>query len=331
MPVIDLHAHVTPERYKRSIAERGDWHGLDSTAGELDRGGFARPLSHRLEEMDRFGVDMQLVTPTVGFYQYHNDLEVTKLIHRECNDDIHEMTSEHPDRFLGMAMVPMQDTGSAISELERAMRDLGFKGAIINDHVAGVPYDDPRFTPFFAAAQDLGALLFFHQGGETITTTRNPRYKLPNAVGNLTERTMVFATLIFGGVLDHFPDLRLLLGHGGGYAPYGVARMDKVAGALPGDFDGAMNPPFGPDDGFSNEKPPSEYLDRFYYDCCTYSGPVLRFLVDTVGIERVVLGTDYPAPMFLHDPVNWVRGLPELTETEKEDILVGNSNRLLGV
>lgn len=331
MAVIDLHAHVSPERYKRAIALEGQWYGLDSRVGELDRGGFANPLSHRLAEMDRFGVDMQLVTPAIGFYQYENDLEVTKRIHQECNDEVHEMTVEHPDRFLGMGMLPMQDPPSAIVELERVVGDYGFKGAIINDHVAGATYDDPMFTPFFAAAQELGALLFFHQGGETITTGRSRKYKLPNAVGNLTERTLVFATLIFGGVLDRFPDLKLLLGHGGGYAPYGVARMDKVAGALPGDFDGEMRPPFGPGDGFRNERPPSDYLDRFYYDCCTYSGPVLEFLVDTVGIDRVVLGTDYPAPMFLHDPVNWVRGLPELDDGEKEAILVGNSNRLLGV
>lgn len=331
MPVIDLHAHVTPERYKRAIAERGEWYGLDAHAGELDRGGFAQQLSHRLEEMDRFGVDMQLVTPTVGFYQYENDLEVTRQIHRECNDEIHEMTVEHPERFMGMAMLPMQDPPSAIAELERVMDDHGFKGAIVNDHVAGVPYDDPRFTPFFAAAQEMGALLFFHQGGETITTRRNPKYKLPNAVGNLTERTMVFATLIFGGVLDRFPDLKLLLGHGGGYAPYGVARMDKVSGALAGDFDGEMRPPFGPGDGFQNQRPPSDYLRRFYYDCCTYSGPVLRFLVDAVGIDRIVLGTDYPAPMFLFDPVNWVRSLPELSDAEKEAILIGNSSRLLAI
>lgn len=331
MPVIDLHAHVTPERYKRAIAERGEWYGLDAHAGELDRGGFAQPLSHRREEMDRFGVDMQLVTPTVGFYQYENDLEVTIQIHQECNDEIHEMTVEHPERFMGMAMLPMQDPPSAIAELRRVMGEYGFKGAIVNDHVAGVPYDDPRFTPFFAAAQEMGALLFFHQGGETITTRRNPKYKLPNAVGNLTERTMVFATLIFGGVLDRFPDLKLLLGHGGGYAPYGVARMDKVSGALAGDFDGEMQPPFGPGDGFQNERPPSEYLRRFYYDCCTYSGPVLRFLVDAVGIDRIVLGTDYPAPMFLFDPVNWVRSLPELSDAEKEAILIGNSNRLLAI
>lgn len=330
MPVIDLHAHVTPERYKRAIEQTGYWYGLDARAGELDRGGFAQPLSQRLEEMDRFGVDMQLVTPTVGFYQYENSLEVTKAIHRECAAEIEEMFTEHPDRFMGMGMVPMQNPPTAVAELEGLM-DRGFKGIILNDHVAGVAYDDPRFLPFFEAAESLGALLFFHQGGETITTQRNPKYKLPNAVGNLTERTMLYAALVFGGVLDQYPNLQMLLGHGGGYTPYGVARMDKVAGALPPEFDGEMNPPFPGDDGFKHEKAPSEYLDRFYYDCCTYSGPVLRFLVDTVGIERVVLGTDYPAPMFLHDPVNWVRGLSELTNEEKEAILVGNSNELLGV
>lgn len=330
MPVIDLHAHVTPERYKKGIERTGYWYGLDRRAGEIDRGGFAQPLDQRLEEMERFGVDMQLVTPTVGFYQYENSLKVTKMIHRECAEEIEEMFTEHPDRFMGMGMVPMQDPPTAITELESLM-ERGFKGIILNDHVAGVTYDDPRYLSFFEAAEALGALLFFHQGGETITTARNPKYKLPNAVGNLTERTMLYATLVFGGILDEYPDLKMLLGHGGGYTPYGVARMDKVAGALPPEFDGEMHPPFPGDDGFNHEKPPSEYLDRFYYDCCTYSGPVLRFLVDTVGIERVVLGTDYPAPMFLYDPVNWVRGLPELTDDEKESILVRNSNELLGI
>jgi len=331
MPVVDMHAHVTPERYKVAIANRGYWYGLDARAGELHHGGFANSVPDRLTEMDRLGIDIQLVTPTIGFYQYENSLDVTVRIHRECNAEIHDLITTHPDRFLGLGMVPMQDTASAIAEMERIVGDLGFKGVILNDHVAGTTYDDPRFTPFFAAAEDLGALLFFHQGGETITAGRTSRYKLANAVGNLTERTLLYATLVFGGVLDRFPDLEMLLAHGGGYVPYGVARMDKVAGALPGDFDGEMRPPFGPDDGFNHELPPSDYLGRFYYDCCTYSGPVLRFLVDTVGIEGVVLGTDYPAPMFLHDPVNWVRGLDELEETEKDAILVGNSNRLLGV
>jgi aminocarboxymuconate-semialdehyde decarboxylase len=154
---------------------------------------------------------------------------------------------------------------------------------------------------------------------------------LGNAIGNLTERTLVFATLVFSGILDRFPNLRLLLAHAGGYTPYGVPRMDKVAGAMPGDFDGGMRPPFPGDDGFAQKLAPSDYLSRFHYDCCTYSGPVLRFLIDTVGIDQVVLGTDYPAPMFLHDPVNWVRTLPELTETEKQAILVENPTTILGL
>lgn len=331
MPVVDMHAHLSPERYKAAVRETGSWMGLDASVGELHHGRFARPLEDRIADMDRDGVDMQLISPTMGFYQFDNDVEVTKQIHRECNQEIHDVVTEHPDRFLGLGMVPMQDVSTAIAELERAIGDLGLVGVMLADHVAGVTYDDPRFLPFFAAAEEAGALLFFHQGPGTITTGRISRYKLPNAVGNLTERTLLYGALVFGGVLDKHTDLKLLLAHGGGYVPYGIARMDKVAGALPGDFEGEMRPPFGANDGFDHAHPPSEYLDRFYYDCCTYSGPVLRFLVDTVGIDRVVLGTDYPAPMVLHDPVNWVNGLSELDDTEREAILVGNSNRLLGL
>jgi len=331
MPVIDMHAHLSPERYKTAIRESGSWLGLDASAGELHHGRFAQPLADRIADMDRDGVDMQLITPTIGFFQYDNEVEQTKRIHRECNQEIHDVVVEHPDRFMGLGMAPMQDVPSAIAEMERAVTDLGLKGLIVNDHVAGTTFDDPKFRPFFAAAEELGALLFFHQGGKTITTGRSTKYKLANAVGNLTERTLLFAALVFGGVLDDFPDLKMLLAHGGGYTPYGIARMDKVAGALPGDFDGEMRPPFGPNDSFDHDKPPSEYLGRFFYDCCTYSGTVLRFLVDTVGIDRVVLGTDYPAPMFLNDPVNWVRGLPELDDVEREAILVANPNRILGV
>ena len=329
MPIIDMHAHLTPERYKRAIRDQGEWYGLDQTVGELERGGFAKPLPDRLTEMDAMGVEMQLITPTVGFYQYDNDLDVTKRIHQECNDEIAETVGEHPTRFLGMATIPMQDIPTAIGEMERAVGDLGLKGVILNDHVVGRTYDEPEFRPFFAAAEALGAVLFFHQGGDTCVAHRIGRYKLNNAVGNLAERTLVYATLVFGGVMDRFPALKVLLAHGGGYTAYGVARMDKVAGALEPGADGGMTPPFPGNDGFAQKLPPSDYLDRFYYDCCTYNGGVLRFLVDTVGIDRVVLGTDYPAPMFLTDPVKWVAGLPELTEHEKEAILSTNSTRLL--
>lgn len=331
MPVIDMHAHLSPERYKEAVRDQGEWFGLDGGPGELHLGKFAQALPGRLADMDALGIDVQLITPTVGFFQYGNDLEVTKSIHRECNDEIAETIAAHPTRFAGLAIVPMQDPSSAIAEMERAVVDLGFKGVVLSDHVAGRTYDEPDFLPFFAAAEELGALLFFHQGGDTVVAERIDRYKLPNAVGNLTERALVYATLVFGGVIDRFPDLKPYLGHGGGYTAYGVARLDKVAGALESKTSDGMAPPFGALDGFDHQLPPSDYLDRFYYDCCTYSGPVLRFLIDAVGIDRVVLGTDYPAPMVLHDAVNWVRGLPELSDSEKEAILSRNPSRILGL
>jgi len=331
MPIIDMHAHLSPERYKHAVRTKGDWYGLDEGPGELLFGKFAQSLPERISNMDALGVDMQLITPTIGFYQYDNELEMTKRIQRECNDEIAETVQAHPTRFAGMATVPMQDTPSAIAEMERAMVDLGLKGVILSDHVMGRTYDDPDFLPFFAAAEELGALLFFHQGRDTVVELRTQSYKLPNAVGNLTERALVYATLVFGGVIDRFPNLKPFLGHGGGYTAYGVARMDKVAGALEGQTSDGLAPPFGSSDGFSQQLPPSDYLDRFYYDCCTYSGPVLRFLIDAVGIDRVVLGTDYPAPMVLHDAVNWVRGLPELSDDEKEAILSKNPTNILGL
>jgi aminocarboxymuconate-semialdehyde decarboxylase len=330
MPVTDMHAHVTPERYKRAIREKGVWHGLDAAAGELGLGGFDKTLEERLAEMDRLGVDRQLVTPTVGFYQYGNELETTKRIARECNDEIGEMVAAHPARFAGLATLPMQHPPSAIAEMERAMSELGLKGVIISDHVAGRTYDEPDFLPFFRSVEELGAIVFFHQGGDTVVNHRIRRYKLGNAVGNLTERALVFATLVFGGVMDLCPGLEPYLAHGGGYTSFGVARMDKVSGALEDGSGGGFIPPFGQNDGFSQTLPPSDYLRRFHYDCCTYSGPVLRFLIDAVGIDRVVLGTDYPAPMVLHDAVNWVRGLPQLDDGEKEAILVTNPARMLG-
>jgi aminocarboxymuconate-semialdehyde decarboxylase len=330
MTVIDLHAHVTPERYKKAIADRGEWYGLDSTVGELSRGGFARPITDRIAEMDQLGVDMQLITPTVGFYQYAMDAEVAAKLHRECNAEIAEIVEQYPDRFRGMAMLTMQNPGTAIAEMAQAIED-GFAGVVLSDHVGDVTYDDPRYLPFFAAAEELGAILFFHQGGgDTIISSRTNRYKLTNAIGNLVERTIVYATLVFSGIMDRFPDLKPLLAHGGGYTAFGIARMDKVAGALEGPA-GELTPPFSEADGFNQKLPPSDYLSRFHYDCCTYSGPALRYLIDTVGIDRVSLGTDYPAPMFLKDPVDWVNGLPELAADEKQAILETNPAALLGL
>ena len=334
MPINDVHAHVTPERFKQAIAKDGNWYGIGAAAGEIHHGGFANSLEERFAEMDRDGIEMQMLSPTIGFYQYGNELDTTKTVARECNDEVAEMVAAHPDRFSGVGTLPMQDVDSAIAELQRIMGDKGLKGAILDDHVLGRTYDEPEFRPFFQAADELGAVLFFHQGGETCVTYRIKRYKLGNSIGNLADRTITFASLVMGGVMDECTNLKPLLGHAGGYTAFGIARMDKTAGALPPNRaeGGEMRPPFGRGEGEYNlQRPPSEYLNRFYYDCCTYDEEALRFLINRVGIDRVMLGTDYPAPMFLEDPVNWINSLSSLSDSEKQQILSGNAMSMLGL
>ena len=137
---------------------------------------------------------------------------------------------------------------------------------------------------------------------------------------------ITFGTLVYGGVMDHYPDLKLCLGHAGGYTAFGVARMDKgwQAGAM-------ENMPEFEDARTFLERAPSEYLNRFWYDSCTYTESTLRYLLDVVGSDRVVLGTDYPAPMMEADPVPWINAMESLSQEEKEGILERNPARLLGL
>jgi aminocarboxymuconate-semialdehyde decarboxylase len=175
-------------------------------------------------------------------------------------------------------------------------------------------------------------VVFFHQGGGTIVESRISRYQLGNSIGNPTERALTFATLVFGGVMDACPDLKPLLAHGGGYTVFGAPRMDKAAGALEGGFpETGLEPPFPGSEDITLDRAPSDYLDRFYYDCCLYDEAALRFLIDRVGIDRVLFGTDYPAPMELLDPVRWIQGMDLLTSDEKAAILSGTASALLGL
>lgn len=324
MPVIDVHAHVTPQRFQRAVRNNGTWYGMTSADGELENPKNLWTPEERIADMDSLGVDMQAVSPTDIFYQYHRDVETTTAIACEVNDEIAEMTSKWPDRFVGMGTVPMQNIEAAVTELERIVGDHGFKGIMIDDHVLGRTYDEPAFHPFWDAVERLGAVVLFHQLGPTVVKHRTSRYMLPNTIGNLADRAITFGTLVFGGVMDRYPDLKLCLGHGGGYTAFGIARMDKGWEAAAIDYmsKGARE---------HIDRPPSEYLGRFYYDCCTHSEATLRFLIDTVGIDQVVFGTDYPAPMVIEDSVNWVRGLESLTDNEKEAILSGNTARMLGM
>jgi aminocarboxymuconate-semialdehyde decarboxylase len=214
----------------------------------------------------------------------------------------------------------MQDVKAAVAELERSVTQLGLKGAQINDHINGRTLEEPEFLPFWHAVEQLGALILFHQqGDDTIVKPRDNRgYGLDNAIGNLADRTVTFATLVFGGVMDKFPDLKICFAHGGGFTCFGAGRMDR-GWQVRSQARASM------------AQPPSKYLDRFYYDCLTHSESVLRHMIDTVGVERIVLGSDWPYDMGIDQPVEWVNSLESLTQDEKEAILWKNLEKLLGI
>jgi aminocarboxymuconate-semialdehyde decarboxylase len=323
MQAIDVHTHVTPRRFRDAVADEGQWHGLTASTGELEIPKFSLPAADRVAEMDEMGVAVQVLSPNTGFYCYDRTPEAAAAIARECLDELAEMRDEFPDRFAIAGTVPMQDVAVAISELEHAVLERGACGVMIDDQVNGHTYDEEQFRPFWKAAEQLGALVLFHQGGPTLVDGRTTRYALSNSIGNLVERALSFGTLVFGGVIDEFPNLRLCLCHAGGYVAFGIARMDKAWSAgkegIPGFEDAARN----------LERPPSDYLAAFYYDSCTHSAQTLRFLIDTVGIEKVVFGTDYPAKMILDDGVEWIRGLEALGSQEKAAILHENAAGLL--
>ena len=330
MRSIDIHAHVTPQCFWKATENGGNWHGLkreqDAQGREfaiVGKGRQALPPrarwtpEARMADMDSLGVDIHVASPYVGFYNYQLDVKVAAATSRETNDEIAGMTKTWPKRFAGLGTLPMQDVKAAVDEMERCMTKLGMKGVEINDHINGRTLDEPEFRPFWKAAEQMNALVFFHQAGETLVTSRTTRYHLPNSIGNLVDRAVTFATLVHGGVMDECPNLKIVLGHGGGYTCYGIGRMDHAWHARA--------------EARGITQPPSAYLRKFYYDCIVYTEEALRFLVDTVGADRVVFGTDWPYDMALDWPVSWVLAMKSLTQDEKDAILWKNLEKLLNI
>jgi len=331
MRSIDIHAHLTPQCFWRATENSGNWHTIrreqDARGQQVAIVGGKRQVlpprarwtpEERIADMDSLGVEVQVVSPYVGFYNYQLEPATAAATSRALNDEIAGMTRAWPQRFAGLGTLPMQDIKSAIAELERAMTTLGMKGVEINDHVNGRTLDEPEFRPFWKAAEQLGALVFFHQGGETLVSPRSTRYHLPNTIGNLVDRAVTFATLVSGGVMDECPNLKICLGHGGGYTCYGIGRLDRGWQARA-------------EARVHIAKAPSAYLRRFYYDCIVYTEPAMRFLIDTVGVDRVVFGTDWPYDMALDWPVSWILAMDSLSQDEKEAILWKNLAKLLGL
>ena len=332
MRTIDLHTHLVPQCLWRSVDAGQTWYGLRAAAGQganmLVRDGKQIHLpgskmrftpEQRLQDMDAEGTDVQVVSIHTPLFGYELDPRQGQQLAREVNDEIAAMTQQWPQRFAGFATLPVQDVGAAIAELERAVTVLGLKGAELDTSVNGQTWDEPQFVPLFKAAESLGAVLFFHpQPVDNLLLARTDKYGLSNSIGVPVEDALLVATLIFGGIFDTCPGLKVCIAHGGGPACFGMGRMDRAWQVRTEARQHIQNPP-------------GSYQRRLYYDCITNSETALRFLIDQVGIDRVVLGSDWPFVQWEPSPGGWVQGLDSLTAEEKDKILYKNVQELLGL
>jgi aminocarboxymuconate-semialdehyde decarboxylase len=329
MKTIDIHAHLVPRSLWKAVDERTAWYGYrqepSGALGDLVGGGRRTTFNtekvrytaeERLKDMDAQGVDVQVVSIHTPLFGYHLDATQGGALAREVNDEIAAMTRQWPTRFAGLATLPMQDVTSAIDELERAVTKLGLKGAELDTQVNDEQWDEAKFRPFFKAAEAMGAVLFFHpQPQNNFLMNRTPRDGLANSLGVILDDAIVTAILICGGVLEACPDIRICIAHGGGPACYAMGRLDRAWHGRPQ----VRRIP----------QPPSAYQRRLYYDTVTGSEEALRFLLDQVGADRVVLGSDWPFVPWKPSPGGWVQGLDSLTQEEKDKILWKNLETLL--
>jgi len=323
---IDVHAHILLPEVEAMVAGEP---GL-AAARELDarRNGPAAlavngpmvgervPLMtdpvRRLAAMDAAGVDVQLVSPSPSHYHHCADPDLADRLCRAANTATALHCSAAPERLLGLGLIPLQHPDLALSALDHAL-SLGLLGVEISSHAPGRDLSDPAFEPLWARAAATGAVVFLHPFGCSLDE-RLDRWYLSNTVGQPTENAVALSHLIFSGVLDRHPDLRLLVAHGGGYLPTHIGRSDHAWRVRP--------------DAAGCAHPPSAYLRRMWFDSLVHAPDVLRALVATVGADRVVLGSDFPFDMGSTDPVGALRAAG-LSDADFAAIRGGNAGALL--
>jgi aminocarboxymuconate-semialdehyde decarboxylase len=269
-----------------------------------------------LDALDRRGLDAAALGPSPEEFYYWAPPAVGARIAAMQNDGMAELVRGHPDRFAGLATLPMQDPERAAVELDRAVTELGLRGAEICTHINGRDLDHLSLHPVYAAAERLGVPLFLHpqNWGDM---RRYANYALWNLAGFPLETALAGSHLIMGGVFEQFPRLRVILAHGGGYLPYQVGRLDH-GWAARGEVHERL------------PRRPSEYLANLYCDSLTHSALSLRFLLDRMGDGHVVLGSDYPFNMGDDRPADTVRAL-RLSPDVETKVLVKNLAGLLGL
>jgi aminocarboxymuconate-semialdehyde decarboxylase len=328
--VVDVHAHALAAAVQGLVAGQP---GLADEASRLARtfgpkstarnrdlaaGEWAVPLTDtptRLRLMDEAGVDVQVVSVIPTQFYYWAEAGLAADIAAAANEHIAALARSQPGRLAGLATVSLQHPRLAAEQLEQAMSRLGLRGAEISTAAAGRDFSDPYFEPFWEAAEHLGAFVLIHPYGCTLEDRLSPFY-LGNVIGNPAETTLALSHLIFGGVLDRHPGLRICAAHGGGYLPYYAGRSDHAWEVRP--------------ESRTTARPPSAYLRDLYYDALVYRADTLAHLVGAVGAGRVLLGTDYPFDMGVTDPLDRL-AVAGLGDADRAAIAGGTAAALLGI
>jgi aminocarboxymuconate-semialdehyde decarboxylase len=327
-PTIDIHSHVAVPEAAKFVAPHLDWstvplaHFANSETKALSQKqeadiGARAGTDDRLADLDAMGIDVQMIAPPPPQCYYTVPLDIAVKATRMVNDGIAAFCAKKSDRFKGFGAVPLADGHEAALELERCVTQLGFTGVEVLTNVAGKELSDPAFAPFWQKAEALGVLVMIHPNGFT-EASRLTRFYFNNVIGNPLETTIALHYLIFDGVLERHPKLKILAVHGGGYLGAYSGRIDHAWGAR-SDAHGAL------------PQPPTSYLKRVYVDTVVFTPTQLAELVRVFGADHVVMGTDYPYDMADYDPLGLIAAVDGFDAATIAKLAGGNCKNLLGL
>lgn len=312
-PLVAGHYDPMDNPYRRDMSP-------DSRETDVDQSKLLPKLmldvAARREVMARMGVDVQVIAPAPAQQHYWADEELAVALSRVQNEDIAALVAKDPAHFAGMGTLPMRFPDRAIDEAVHAVETLGLRGFQIDTRVENLELSDPAFDPLYARLAKLRVPLFVHPLGFS-HGQRLGDFFMVNSVGQPVEETIAISHFIMGGVLDRHPDLDVIIAHGGGFYPFYSARMDHAWKVRP-------------EVRRLTADAPSTYLKRLWFDTCVFSSELIDTLVATVGVDRIMMGSDYPFDMGDQDPVGLVNGT-KLSESDRQKLLFSNASRLFKI